>query len=136
VWSIVDKVPAGATLHYVDEGVDTGDIVAQVETPVYPWDTGKSLYERLEQESLALLQREWPRLEAGTATRSKQQGSSTVHRVKDLARIDELDLDAEVRVGDLLDVLRARTFPPYKGAFFRAGGKKIHVGITLEVEDE
>src|SRR5437868_7353950 len=29
VWSIVDGTPAGATLHYIDSHIDTGDIVAQ-----------------------------------------------------------------------------------------------------------
>jgi len=38
VWSIVDRTPAGATLHYVDPGVDTGDIVTQVTVPVSPVD--------------------------------------------------------------------------------------------------
>src|SRR5688500_18212289 len=29
VWSIVDGTPAGATLHWIDRGVDTGDVIAQ-----------------------------------------------------------------------------------------------------------
>ena len=30
VWSIVEKTPAGVTVHYIDEGVDTGDIIPQL----------------------------------------------------------------------------------------------------------
>jgi len=29
VWAIIDGTPAGVTLHYMDEGFDTGDIIAQ-----------------------------------------------------------------------------------------------------------
>ena len=54
--------------------------------------------------------------------------------MRDLERIDEIDLDARYRAGDLLDVLRARTFPPHKGAFFRANGKRVYVRVSLEAE--
>src|SRR5215470_9599709 len=54
VWSLVESTPAGVTLHHVDPGVDTGDIVAQAEVPVEPVDTAETLYARLEAASLAL----------------------------------------------------------------------------------
>ncbi|QSB15618.1 phosphoribosylglycinamide formyltransferase [Natronosporangium hydrolyticum] len=38
---------AGATLFFVDEGVDTGPIVAQVAVPVQPDDTVETLTERI-----------------------------------------------------------------------------------------
>jgi phosphoribosylglycinamide formyltransferase-1 len=37
----------GATVHYVDAGVDTGEVIAQVEVPVEPGDTEGSLHERI-----------------------------------------------------------------------------------------
>ena len=40
---------AGATLFFVDEGVDTGPIVAQVAVPVEPDDTAEALTERIKQ---------------------------------------------------------------------------------------
>src|SRR3989344_3288025 len=41
VWSIIDTTPAGVTIHYIDEAVDTGGIVAQAEIEVLPIDTGE-----------------------------------------------------------------------------------------------
>lgn len=38
---------AGATVHFVDEGVDTGPIVLQASVPVHPSDTEESLSARL-----------------------------------------------------------------------------------------
>ena len=32
-WAIVEEAPFGVTLHFVDSGVDTGDIVAQQKIP-------------------------------------------------------------------------------------------------------
>jgi len=47
----------GATTHYVDSGIDTGEIIAQMEVPVYKGDTVKTLSERvLEIEHLLLVE--------------------------------------------------------------------------------
>src|SRR6185295_1772991 len=72
VWSIVDGTPAGVTLHHVDPGIDTGDIVAQAEVTVEPVDTGETLYAKLEAASLDLLAASWPAIRAGTARRRPQ----------------------------------------------------------------
>ena len=38
---------SGATVHLVDEGVDSGPILAQERVPVLPGDTPESLHERI-----------------------------------------------------------------------------------------
>ena len=37
----------GATIHWVDEGVDTGKIIAQVAVPILSGDDKESLHERI-----------------------------------------------------------------------------------------
>jgi len=124
VWSIVKQKPAGVTLHWMDTRVDTGDIIARKQVEVSAEDTGKSLYHKLETAALALLEQTWPTIEAGRAPRERQSGVSTSHRVRDLELIDEIELDRSYSARYLIDILRARTFPPYRGAFFRADGKR------------
>ncbi|HHX49651.1 MAG TPA: phosphoribosylglycinamide formyltransferase [Clostridiales bacterium] len=41
---------SGATVHFVDEQIDTGDIIDQVEVPVYEYDTPETLQARVLQE--------------------------------------------------------------------------------------
>jgi phosphoribosylglycinamide formyltransferase-1 len=38
---------SGCTVHFVNEGVDAGPIIAQVVVPVYPTDTGQVLADRI-----------------------------------------------------------------------------------------
>ena len=40
---------SGVTIHYVDEGVDTGPIIAQEPVTVFPNDTRESLQKRIQQ---------------------------------------------------------------------------------------
>lgn len=40
---------SGVTIHYVDEGIDTGPIIAQEPVTVFPKDTAESLQQRIQQ---------------------------------------------------------------------------------------
>jgi methionyl-tRNA formyltransferase len=137
IWSIVSKTPAGVTIHYIDEGIDTGDVIAQKEVPVEVTDTGASLYRRLEIEGLELFKATWPAIQAGTASRSPQAaGSGSYHRARDVESIDEIDLQKSYRAEDLINVIRARTFPPHRGAYFMHEGRKIYLRLELLDESE
>jgi methionyl-tRNA formyltransferase len=131
VWSIVERSPAGVTLHYVDPGVDTGDIVAQIEVPVEPVDTGETLYRKLERASVQLFKDTWPLVEAGEHSRTPQKEGGSFHRTADVTSIDEIDLERTYKARDLIDILRARTFPPHGGAYFEVDGQRVEVRLTL-----
>ncbi len=46
---------SGCTVHFVDEGTDTGEIIDRVEVPVYPYDTPETLQARILVEEHKLL---------------------------------------------------------------------------------
>jgi len=83
-WSHVEGTPKGVTLHWMDAGVDTGDIIAQQAVSFAPDDTLRSSYEKLQKEIQALFQKHWPAIRAGTAPRKPQQGPGTSHRKRDM----------------------------------------------------
>ncbi|MFH1809034.1 MAG: formyltransferase family protein [Pseudomonadota bacterium] len=136
VWSIVDGSPAGVTLHYMDQTLDTGDIIAQHKTEVLSWDTGETLYRRLEQDALSLFKLHFESIVEERAVRRPQDRSQgTTHQRKDVDAVDRIDLDALVRAGDLIDRIRARTFAGYRGAFFEDRGRRVWVSIKLEPDE-
>lgn len=134
VWSIIDRTPSGVTVHHMDPGADTGDIVAQRPVQVRPTDTGESLYQRLEDAAVALFQDTWPLIAAGAAPRRRQPSGGTSHRARDLQRTDRLDPDAVMRVADVIDILRSRTFPPYPGAYLDLPSGRVYIRISLSEE--
>ena len=60
----------GCTVHYVDEGMDTGEIIAQREVPILPGDTAASLHARIQVAEHALLPDVIARLSADRYTAS------------------------------------------------------------------
>jgi phosphoribosylglycinamide formyltransferase-1 len=46
---VAGETVAGCTVHYVDEGVDTGPIIAQAEVEVFPDDTEETLHARIQE---------------------------------------------------------------------------------------
>jgi methionyl-tRNA formyltransferase len=132
VWSIIDGTPAGVTLHYIDSGVDTGDIIARRPVPVENHDTGETLYRRLERECVQLFKDEWQKICEGSSARSPQSlDDGTTHRGRDLAVVDRIDLDRHYTGREIIDILRARTFPPYDGAYFEVDGKRVYMRLQL-----
>jgi methionyl-tRNA formyltransferase len=137
VWSIIEGTPSGVTMHYIDDKVDTGDIIARKEVPVAISDTGETLYRKLEQASVSLFRDTWPLIKSGNSVRIKQQdGPGTYHRTKDVDNVDEINLDRAYIARDLINILRARTFPPYKGAYIKHKGHKIYLRLQLLNEDQ
>jgi len=137
IWSIVERTPAGVTLHYINEGIDTGDIISQASVEVESIDTGDTLYAKLEDAGLDLFKRTWPKIAKGQAPRTPQaKEAGTSHRFTDVERIDCIDLDQKYVARDLINILRARTFPPYNGAYFLDNGKKVFMRLECLRESE
>ncbi len=133
VWSIIEGTPAGVTIHYIDAGIDTGDIIAQQQVSVETFDTGGSLYRKLERACVDLFIHTWPVLRSGRVTRTPQPAQAGCeHRTRDVELVDEIDLDRTYTARELINILRARTFPPYSGAYFRQDGRRIYLSLQLD----
>ena len=75
-WTFVgDDADTGVTLHWIDHGVDTGDVIAQRRVGVERGIMGSVLTERLAREAAELLVRTIPAFETGAAPRIPQDES-------------------------------------------------------------
>lgn len=135
VWSIIDETPAGVTLHYIDETIDTGDIIAQRKVSSSITDTGKSLYHKLEKEALKLFIETWLEIKSKNFSPNKQAHlKGTYHTKEELVKIGYIDINRKYKARELLNIIRAKTFPPYEGAYIIEDGKKVYLRLELERE--
>jgi methionyl-tRNA formyltransferase len=94
LWSFLEDTPKGVTIHYVDEGLDTGDIIVQKEVFFdYSDENLATTYQKLNEEILELFKSEWPLISAGKAPRQKQPMGGSFHSSKDKKRFEYLFAD-------------------------------------------
>ena len=140
-WSILDGTPAGATLHFMSEHLDSGDIVHQQQIEVSPGATADTLYAQLKALELEVFREAWPSIVSGQYQRRRQVvGSGTAHRRSDLCSPDvqHISLDSMVRAGDLLRQLRALTTNSVdEAAYYEVLGRRyrVRVNISLDVSN-
>jgi len=132
-WALVEQVPFGVSLHMVNDGVDSGDVIAQMTLP-YRWeDNGESLYVKAGQAMVRLFQETYPAIRNLNFPRQRQdltQGS--FHRAVELDAASRIDLDRNYLARDLLNLLRARTFTGYPSCWFNDGGEQFEVRIDIK----
>jgi methionyl-tRNA formyltransferase len=130
-WAIVNgEKRTGVTLHYIDEGVDSGDIIAQREIPIDASDTGRDLYEKCTQAGIDLFRETFPVIETGTAPRRRQTTTKENKYYK--REFPSRKIDFGKSGADIYNHIRAVTFPPFPPAYFYIGDKKMI--IVQEVE--
>ena len=124
-WAIVrGETETGATLHYMTEKPDNGDIVAQSAVPILPDDTAKDVFDKVTVAAELTLHGVLPALIAGTAPRRPQdarQGGYFGGRKPEDGVIDWSKSAAEIH-----NLVRA-VAPPYPGARTTLGGRNARV---------
>lgn len=90
LWSFLEDTPKGVTVHYIDEGIDTGDIIAQREVLMAPDDTLRSSYAKLTRAGDELFRAIWPALRRDELTGRRQPSGGSVHRMKDKLQVTSL----------------------------------------------
>lgn len=131
-WNLVEDVPFGVTIHWVDTGIDTGDIAFQSLIPKTWEDTGKSLYDKAQTEIVRLFVEKYPLIKSGSIPRIPQNlNRGSFHKGLELDAASQIVLDGNYRARDLLNLLRARTFPPHPGAWFIDRGVKYEIRVEV-----
>lgn len=131
-WALVEQAPFGVSIHRVDSGVDTGDIVAQARIE-YDWcDTGGTLYKKAQSAMFDLFCKSYPDLRKGKCDSRPQNASlGSFHRAAELEGASLVDLDAMYRARDILNLLRARTFEGYPGCWFEESGERYEISLKI-----
>lgn len=110
IWSIIDDTPRGVTLHYIDNGVDTGDIISQCLVPIQKDATLESSYKQLDQAGKKLFMESFEYYDYWNSMRKKSLGQGTFHTDKDFARLKTLfqDFDWTMEIDTFLRKVKYR----------------------------
>jgi methionyl-tRNA formyltransferase len=127
-WAILrGERETGATLHYMVERADAGDIVDQMSVPILEDDEAREVFAKVAVAAETILARSLPGLLAGTAPRRPQRiepGQYFGRRTPADGRIDWQRPAREIH-----DLVRA-VAPPFPGAFAQVGRERWEVHRT------
>lgn len=125
-WAILKGLKrTGVTLFQLDEGVDTGPIVAQEVIELRPDETASTLYERVRKAHRTLIARTWSDLVADRVTPRPQddrRASQWPGRCPEDGRVEP-----DVMTVEEIDRLVRAVTRPYPGAFLDEGELRVRV---------
>ncbi len=114
----------GVTLHWLDEGMDSGPIIMQKAYPIEDEDTGRTLFEKFTKVGTVLFGRFVDLWLSGKEIPSKPQNEAeATYYPKGLPNNGEIDWSWD---GEKIKrFIRAMTYEPYPPPSFKAGDKEF-----------
>jgi len=94
-WSWVDDTPKGVTLHYMDEGIDTGPVILRwdIADHMFPMDsTLRTTYDVLQRVAVRMFRECWSDVRAGSVVEFEVFGG-TYHNRRDRESLEYLLTD-------------------------------------------
>ncbi len=122
-WAIIDGLTkSGITLFYLDEGVDSGDIIAQEEFEITETDTPKELLDKICVLAPQLIEENIKTIERGDVKRIKQDETKVTYTPR--RKPEDGLMDWSKSTEEINNFIRALA-PPYPCAFTYLGNKKL-----------
>ena len=131
-WAVINgETETGATLHYMVEKPDAGDIVDRERVAIDFTDTAFDVFNKVTDAAVSVISRAWPQLRTGTAPRipmDLKAGNYCGGRKPEDGRIDWTRSAVQI-----YNLVRGVTHP-YPGAFTHLDGRKVIVWSAWPVE--
>ena len=131
-WAVINgETETGATLHYMVEKPDAGDIVYQERVGIAFSDTARDVFGKVTDAAVRVIARAWPLLRDGRAARipmNLAEGNYCGGRKPADGRIDWTRSAVQI-----YNLIRGVTHP-YPGAFTWLGGKRVIIWEAWPVE--
>ncbi len=132
-WAIVEKVPFGVSLHKVEEGIDSGAIIAQKHLPRTWEDNGETLFYKAQKAMLKLFRETYPSIRTGSIKEQVQNiEKGSFRQAFEMEQASQINLDDTYKARDLLNLLRARTFDGHPACFFYDKEEIFEVRVQIK----
>jgi methionyl-tRNA formyltransferase len=91
IWSFIENTPCGVTIHEIDDGIDTGNILVQEEIKYdFKVETLASSYQKSNEKMQSLFIENWDNIKNNKIKPKNQIGNGTFHLYKDFEPYKDL----------------------------------------------
>ena len=123
-WAVIDgEKESGVTIMQMDEGLDTGDMLAKAIVPLDEKETGGSLFDKLSEAGGRLCVETLAKLEKGEITSEKQGESPTAYASMLDKKMGNIDWNKSAVVIERL----VRGLNPWPSAYTHLDGKTLKI---------
>ena len=123
-WAVIDgEKESGVTIMQMDEGLDTGDMLAKATVPLDEKETGGSLFDKLSEAGGRLCVETLAKLEKGEITPEKQGESPTAYASMLDKKMGNIDWNKSAVVIERL----VRGLNPWPSAYTHLDGKTLKI---------
>lgn len=109
---------SGVTLHLIDQGIDTGDIVDQIKFDIDKEETSFSLYEKFISNGIVLFSRNILGLISGNFSHKPQPVVNSSYYSRNTIKTENLEINVRMTWEQIDRHVRAFSFPVYQVASF------------------
>ncbi len=135
VFSIINGLPAGATVHLMDAEIDHGDIIAQEQTVILPSDTSFEAYMKAITAEKKLIKDNLFDIIHGTFNIHSVVSEGNYNDLNSYRALCNINLNSVGTFREHLNLLRATSHIGFKNAYFIGDdGKKYFVRVHIEQE--
>lgn len=132
-WALLNgEEKTGITIHFMDSGIDTGDIIARATFPITPPDDILSLMMKSKSAGLYLLENRWRQIVSGEVIAIPQDESKAKYYSAEMSSFNAVDWSkSNVEIHNLI---RASVFP-FPGVYTFSKGHKLILRKSLPVKN-
>ena len=135
VFAIINDIDTGATIHEMTTSIDKGPIIAREKVKQHAWDTSKSLYDRIIEKELEMIEEHLPEIISGRYNSFWPDNEDSHYFSKqDYEDLKNVELNKIASQGKVIDYLRAMSHDDYKNAYFLdpESGEKVFLNLSLD----
>lgn len=131
MWSLMEDQRAGISLHWINEQVNGGDLIAQQTIAIGANDTSYSLYLKLSKIGMELFKNHFPKIMRGTASRQPQSEAEATYHPAGYPEQRMINWNNPSAMIDRF--VRALTFPGFEAARTFYNDMEINVLHPVEM---
>jgi len=135
IFSIINKLPAGVTIHLMDCEIDHGPIIYQQSIPIKESDTSLEVYMNIIDIEKQMLDKYFVKLIFGHYQKRAPEKEGNYNSIADFNKVCELDLNDVGTMKEHINILRALSHGELNNAYFiDVDGYKNYISIIIKPE--
>lgn len=133
-WAVINgEAATGVTIHRINPGIDSGEIVRSAAVPIDDADTGRTVYDKCTGAGIALFREAWPELRTGAIESHPQDPGAALYYNRHSIDFSRRRVSWHADARSIADWMRAFIFPPFQFPLIAVDGTEHEVaGVTWD----